>query len=179
MLSHKRKKIAGIKLISERNTSALHQYNRIDNNVDMEKDKNLYIGYRWIEDSMKRIITLPLGLKFMMPDSKKYDLTMLSDGMEIIRFGAHSRIVKDENGQHWYHRETRIGELEAFDTYEPLPDYIVSGEYESKRVPEMMIYPYLRLDFARGMLEIFENCNFSRRDEEYRREFLEMNDSQF
>lgn len=141
----------------------------------MEKDKNLYIGYRWIEDSMKRIITLSLGLRFIMPDGKKYDLNMLSEGKEIIRFGEHSRIVKDGYGQHWYHRETRMGELETFDTYEPLPDYIVSGEYESKRISEMMIYPYLRVDFARGLLEIFENCNFPRRDEEYRKEFSELN----
>ena len=155
----------------------MHQYNRIDNNIDMEKDKNLYIGYRWVDDSMKRIITLPLGFKFMMPDGKKYDLGMLADAHVAFSFGEHSRIVKDGYGQHWYHRETRIGELEAFDIYEPLPDYIVSGEYESKRIPEMMIYPYLRVDFARGMLEIFENCSFPKRDEEYVKEFWELNDN--
>lgn len=138
----------------------------------MEKDTKLYIGYRWIEDSMKRIISLPLELKFLMPEGKKYDLSMLSDAQEIVRFGEQSRIVKDEYGQHWYHRETRMGEMEAFDTYEPLPDYIVSDEYESKRIPEMMIYPYIRVDFARSLLEIIENCNFPRRDEEYKIEIL-------
>ena len=150
----------------------------IDNLIDMEKDKNLYIGYRWIEDSMKRIIALPLSLKFMMPDGRKYDLGMLADAHVAFRFGEHNRILKDEYGQHWYHRQIRVGEMEAYDIYEPLPDYIVSEEYEAKRITEMMIYPYIRVDFARGMLEIFENCNFPRRDDEYRKEFWELNDSQ-
>lgn len=141
----------------------------------MEKDKNLYIGYRWIEDSMKRIITLPLGLRFLMPEGKKYDLKMLSDGKEIIRFGEHSRIVKDEYGQHWYHREIQMGCMEAFDTYEPLQEEVVTDEYATKRIPDMMIYPYVRVDFARGLLEVFENCNFPRRDEDYRKEFNELN----
>lgn len=150
----------------------------IDNLIDMEKDKNLYIGYRWIEDSMKRIIALPLALKFMMPNGKKYDLGMLADGHVAFSFGEHSCILKDEYGQHWYHRQIRMGEMEAYDTYEPLPDYIVSDEYEAKRITEMMIYPHIRVDFARGMLEIFENCNFPRRDDEYRKEFWELNDIQ-
>ena len=71
-----------------------------------------------------------------------------------------------------------MGEMEAYDTYEPLPDYIVSDEYEAKRITEMMIYPHIRVDFARGMLEVFENCNFPRRDDEYRKEFWELNDIQ-
>ena len=153
-------------------------FRRTDNLIDMEKDKNLYIGYRWIEDSMKRIIALPLALKFMMPDGRKYDLKMLADAHVAFSFGEHSRILKDEYGQHWYHRQIRMGEMEAYDTYEPLPDYIVSEEYEAKRITEMMIYPHIRVDFARGMLEVFENCYFPRRDDEYRKEFCELNDSQ-
>lgn len=144
----------------------------------MEKDKNLYIGYRWIEDSMKRIIALPLALKFMMPDGKKYDLGMLADAHVAFSFGEHSRILKDEYGQHWYHRQIRMGEMEAYDIYEPLPDYIVSEEYEAKRITGMMIYPHIRVDFARGMLEVFENCYFPRRDDEYRKEFWELNNTQ-
>lgn len=151
-------------------------FRRTDILIDMEKDKNLYIGYRWIEDSMKRIIALPLELKFMMPNGKKYDLGMLADAHVAFSFGEHSRILKDEYGQHWYHRQIRMGEMEAYDTYEPLPDYIVSDEYEAKRITEMMIYPHIRVDFARGMLEVFENCNFPRRDDEYRKEFWELND---
>lgn len=162
--------------IRERIKLLLNLCRRTDNLNDMEKDKNLYIGYRWIEDSMKRIIALPLALKFMMPDGKKYDLGMLADAHVAFSFGEHSRILKDEYGQHWYHRQIRMGEMEAYDTYEPLPDYIVSEEYESKRITEMMIYPHIRVDFARGMLEIFENCYFPSRDDEYRKEFWELND---
>lgn len=165
-------------MISERNAALLHQYNRIDNNIDMEKDKNLYIGYRWIEDSMKRIIALTLALKFMMPDGRKYDLGMLADAHVAFSFGEHSRILKDKYGQHWYHRQIRMGEMEAYDIYEPLPDYIVSEEYEAKRITGMMIYPHIRVDFARRMLEVFENCYFPRRDDEYRKEFWELNNSQ-
>ena len=147
-----------------------------DNLIDMEKDKNLYIGYRWIEDSMKRIIALQLALKFMMPDGRKYDLEMLADAHVAFRFGEHNRILKDEYGQHWYHRQIRMGEMEAYDIYEPLPDYIASDEYEAKRITEMMIYPHIRVDFARGMLEVFENCYFPRSDDEYRKELYELND---
>ena len=141
----------------------------------MEKDKNLYIGYRWIEDSMKRIIALPLGLKFMMPNGAKYDLSMLTGAHEVIRFGKHSRIVLDEYKQHWYHREVRMGEMEAFDTYEQLPAYVVSEDYEKKRIPTMLIFPYIRVDYARKQMEVYENCPVSCNDEECKHELLELN----
>ena len=148
---------------------------RIDNLNDMEKDKNLYIGYRWIEDSMKRIIALPLALKFMMPDGRKYDLKMLADAHVAFSFGEHSRILKDEYGQHWYHRQIRMGEMEAYDTYEPIPEDVVSEDYEAKRISGMMIYPYIRVDYARKLMEIYENHKYHRSDEEYREEFYSLN----
>ena len=142
----------------------------------MEKDKYLRISYRCIDESTKRIACIPLGFAFRMIGSENYyDLTVLRNAHEVIRFGENSRIVKDVYGQHWYHRQTRIGAMEAFDTFEPLPEDVVSEEYETKRVSDMIIYPYIRVDYARKLIEIYENHRFLHNDDEYREEFYNLN----
>jgi hypothetical protein len=142
----------------------------------MSKDKYLRISYGCIDDSMKRIVWLPLGVVFRLAGRENdYDIALLKGAQEIVRFGPDSRIVKDEYGQHWYHRETKVGAMEAFDTYEPIPVDVVSEEYEAKRIPGMMIYPCIRVDHARGQMEIYENYRYDRRDEEYREEFYSLN----
>ena len=142
----------------------------------MNKDKYLRISYRCIDDSSKRIVCLPLGFVFRLTNQENYyDLSLLVNAQEVIRFGLGSRIVKDEYGQHWYHRETRMGMMESFATYEPIPEDVVSEDYEAKRISGMMIYPYIRVDYARKLMEIYENRKYHRSDDEYREEFYSLN----
>lgn len=142
----------------------------------MNKDKYLRISYRCIDDSSKRIVCLPLGFVFRLTNQENYyDLSLLVNAQEVIRFGLGSRIVKDEYGQHWYHRETRMGGMEPFATYEPIPEDVVSEDYEAKRISGMMIYPYIRVDYARKLMEIYENHKYHRSDDEYREEFYSLN----
>lgn len=63
----------------------------------------------------------------------------------------------DTYGQHWYHRTAKVRDMEAYETYEPIPEYIVSDKYEDGRVPGMMIYPYVRVDHARKLFEVHDN----------------------
>ena len=142
----------------------------------MNKDKYLRISYRCIDDSPKRIVCLPIGFVFRLTNQENYyDLSLLVNAQEVIRFGLSSRIVKDEYGQHWYHRETRMGMMESFDTYEPIPEDVVSEDYEAKRISGMMIYPYIRVDHERKLMEIYENHRYHRSDDEYREEFYSLN----
>ena len=83
--------------------------------------------------------------------------------------------MKDEYGQHWYHRKTGMGTMEAFDTYEPIPEDVVSDDYEAKRISGMMIYPYIRVDYARRLMEIYEDYIYHRSDEDFREELYRLN----
>lgn len=147
------------------------------NNIcHMNTDKYLRISYRCIDDSSKRIVCLPIGFVFRLSDHENYyDFLLINDAQEVVRFDTGSRIVKDEYGQHWYHRKTEMGTMEAFDTYEPIPEDVVSEDYETKRISGMMIYPYIRVDYARRLMEIYENYLCHRSDEEYREEFYRLN----
>ena len=146
------------------------------NPYHMNNDKYLRISYRCIDDSSKRIVCLPIGFVFRLTNQENYyDLSLLKDAQEVIRFDTGNRIVKDEYAQHWYHRPIRMGTMEAFDTYEPIPDDVVSDDYEVKRIAGMMIYPYIRVDYARKLMEIYENHRCHRSDEDYREEFYSLN----
>lgn len=141
---------------------------------DMKNKDYIHIGYRSSDDSMKRITTIPVGFSLMLGD-RRYDSALLKESRQVIRLSDKSEIVKDEYGQHWYHRLTQVGDMESFETYEPLPDYIVSSDYENDRIAGMMIYPYIRIDHSRGLLELHENYEGWRDEAAFKKSFLELN----
>ena len=65
--------------------------------------------------------------------------------------------------------------MEEYDIYEPLPPEVVTEEYESKRIAGVNIYPYIRVDFARKLMEVYEEYGYTRNDKEYRDEFHNLN----
>ena len=142
----------------------------------MKNEKHVHVGYRSSEDSMKRVITIPVGFSIIMLEGRRYDYAMLKESRQITSFGKSSEIIQDVYGQHWYHRMTRVKDMEPFDTYEPLPEYIVSDEYEKYRIPDMMIYPYIRVDHARKLLEVYENYASWKDERAFKEWILELNE---
>ena len=67
------------------------------------------------------------------------------------------------------------GDMERFETYEPLPAEVVSEEYVAKRMPDMMIHPFIRRDRAREMIEIYEASPRWSDEEPLRMRILEIN----
>ena len=142
----------------------------------MNTDKYLRISYRCIDDGSKRIQCLPLGFVFRIADNENYyDYSVFENAVEVIRFRTGNRIVNDNYGQHWYQRRTRMTGMEEYDIYEPLPPEVVTEEYESKRIAGVNIYPYIRVDFARKLMEVYEEYGYTRNDKEYRDEFYNLN----
>lgn len=151
-------------------------YIRTNNITSMKTDKYLRVSYNYIDDGYRRIQCLPLGFVFRITGKKNYyEYPVFQNAEEVIRFDTGNRIIKDHYGQHWYQRKTKVGAMEEYDIYEPLPEYVVSEEYERKRIEGMHIYPYLRVDFSRKLIEVYENCMFPRRDDEDREEFHSLN----
>ena len=124
---------------------------------------------------MKRITTIPVGFSIIMLEGRMYNYGMLQEGSQIISFGEKSEIVQDTYGQHWYHRTTKVRDIEAYETYEPIPEYIVSDKYEDGRVPGMMIYPYVRVDHARKLIEVYDNFAVWRDENAFKQSFMELN----
>ena len=141
----------------------------------MKNDRYIHIGYRSSDDSMKRITTIPVGFSIIMLEGRMYNYGMLQEGSQIISFGEKSEIVQDTYGQHWYHRTTKVRDMEAYETYEPIPEYIVSDKYEDGRVPGMMIYPYVRVDHARKLIEVHDNFAVWRDENAFKQSFMELN----
>ena len=124
---------------------------------------------------MKRITTIPVGFSIIKLEGRMYNYGMLQEGSQIISFGEKSEIVQDTYGQHWYHRTTKVRDMEAYETYEPIPEYIVSDKYEDGRVPGMMIYPYVRVDHARKLIEVHDNFAVWRDENAFKQSFMELN----
>ena len=124
---------------------------------------------------MKRITTIPVGFSIIMLEGRMYNYGMLQEGSQIISFGEKSEIVQDTYGQHWYHRTTKVRDMEAYETYEPIPEYIVSDKYEDGRVPGMMIYPYVRVDHAGKLIEVHDNFAVWRDENAFKQSFMELN----
>ena len=141
----------------------------------MNNDRYIHIGYRSSHDSMKRVITIPLGFSIIMCEGRMYNFRILQECSQVESFGERSEIVRDTYGQHWYHTMTKVRDMEAFETYEPIPDYIVSGKYEEGRVPGMVIYPYIRVDHARKLLEVHDNFAEWRDENAFKQSFMELN----
>lgn len=141
----------------------------------MKNDRYIHIGYRSSDDSMKRITTIPVGFSIIMLEGRMYNYGMLQEGSQIISFGEKSEIVQDTYGQHWYHRTAKVRDMEAYETYEPIPEYIVSDKYEDGRVPGMMIYPYVRVDHARKLIEVHDNFAVWRDENAFKQSFMELN----
>lgn len=143
----------------------------------MENDKYIKIGYRYIDGDMVRVVTFPTGFSIAMFDDETYSVKALKGGEIKVNFGQNSRILKDEYGRYWYYKVTKVGDMESFETFELLPEYIVSEEYEEKRIPGMMLFPYIRVDHARAVTEVFERRYVVCRDEEdFKKKFLERNE---
>lgn len=141
----------------------------------MDKKDFLHIGYRHLDDTMNRVITIPSGFSFVIFDDIVYSIQKLEKGELIHDFGKSSTIIKDEYGRHWFRRVFAAGSMERFETYEPLPAEVVSAEYVAKRIPEMMIYPFIRLDRARELLEIYEDSPRWNDEEPLRMRILKIN----
>lgn len=141
----------------------------------MDKKNFVHIGYRHLDDAMKRIITVPSGFSFVMFGDIVYSIQKLEKGELIHDFGKSSTIIKDEYGRYWFHRVFAAGGMETFETYEPLPAEVISEEYVAKRIPDMMIYPFIRLDRARGLVEIYEDSPRWSDEEPLRMRILKIN----
>ena len=110
-----------------------------------------------------------------MLEGRMYNYGILQEGSQVVSFGEMSEIVQDTYGQHWYHRMTKVRDMEAYETYEPIPEYIVSEKYEEGRVPGMMIYPYVRVDHARKLFEVHDNFTALRDENVFKQSFMELN----
>lgn len=141
----------------------------------MNNNRYIHIGYRCCDDSMKRITTIPVGFSIIMLEGRMYNYEMLQEARQVVSFGEKSAIVQDTYGQHWYHRTTKVRDMEAYETYEPIPEYIVSENYEEGRVPGMMIYPYIRVDHSRKFFEVHENLAVWRDENAFIQSFMELN----
>ena len=141
----------------------------------MDKKGFVHIGYRHLDYAMRRVITVPSGFSFVMFDDIVYSIQTLEKGELIHDFGKSCTIIKDEYGRHWFRRVFAAGDMETFETYEPLPAEVVSEEYVAKRMPDMMIYPFIRRDRAREMVEIYEAIPRWSDEEPLRMRILEIN----
>ena len=140
----------------------------------MESKKVIKIRYR-CDEFMKRITTVPVELSVPIFGGNIYNRQTLSTGEKVHVFTAESEIIRDMYGQHWYHRTNNIDD-NGYETYEPLPEYIVSDEYEAKRVPDMMIYPYIRISGDGLLMELVENEVRWRNDEKFVEDFMALNE---
>ena len=140
----------------------------------MESKKVIKISYR-CEEFMKRMTTIPVELSIPIFGDKVYSKQTLSAGEKVYEFTAESEIIRDMYGHYWYHRTKNVDD-NGYETYEPLPEYIVSEEYEAKRLPDMMIYPYIRISRNGDLLEFVENEVRWRDDEKYVAEFMALNE---
>lgn len=141
----------------------------------MDKKSSVHIGYTHLDDTMKRVITVPYGFSFVMFDDIVYSIQMLEKGELVHDFGRNGTIIMDEYGRHWFRRVFAAEGMETIETYEPLPAEVVSEEYVAKRVPDMMIYPFIRLDRARELVEIYEASPRWSDEEPMRMRILEIN----
>lgn len=141
----------------------------------MDKKSSVHIGYTHLDDAMKRVITVPYGFSFVMFDDIVYSIQMLEKGELVHDFGRSGTIIMDEYGRHWFCRVFAAGGMETIETYEPLPAEVVSEEYVAKRIPDMMIYPFIRLDRARELVEIYEASPRWSDEEPLRMRILEIN----
>ena len=140
----------------------------------MESKKVIKIRYR-CDEFMKRITTVPVELSVPIFGGNIYNRQTLSTGEKVHVFTAESEIIRDMYGQHWYHRTNNIDD-NGYETYEPLPEYIVSDEYEAKRIPDMMIYPYIRISGDGLLMELVENEVRWRNDEKFVEDFMALNE---
>lgn len=140
----------------------------------MESKKVIKIRYR-CDEFMKRITTVPVELSVPIFGGNIYNMQTLSTGEKVHVFTAESEIIRDMYGQHWYHRTNNIDD-NGYETYEPLPEYIVSDEYEAKRIPDMMIYPYIRISGDGLLMELVENEVRWRNDEKFVEDFMALNE---
>lgn len=140
----------------------------------MESKKVIKIRYR-CDEFMKRITTVPVELSVPIFGGNIYNRQTLSTGEKVHVFTAESEIIRDMYGQHWYHRTNNIDD-NGYETYEPLPEYIVSNEYETKRIPDMMIYPYIRISGDGLIMELVENEVRWRNDEKFVEDFMALNE---
>lgn len=140
----------------------------------MESKKVIKIRYR-CDEFMKRITTVPVELSVPIFGGNIYNRQTLSTGEKVHVFTAESEIIRDMYGQHWYHRTNNIDD-NGYETYEPLPEYIVSDEYETKRIPDMMIYPYIRISGDGLLMELVENEVRWRNDEKFVEDFMALNE---
>lgn len=141
----------------------------------MNKTDFVHIGYSFLEETMRRVITMPAGFSFIMFEDKHYSLAKLVASEQVHSLSRSSAIIKDEDGQYWYHRVFGNEGMEMFETYEPLPEEVVSDEYEQKRIRGMMIFPFIRHDHTRGLIEVYENCPHRRDEEIVKRRILKLN----
>lgn len=140
----------------------------------MESKKVIKIRYR-CDEFMKRITTVPVELSVPIFGGNIYNRQTLSTGEKVHVFTAESEIIRDMYGQHWYHRTNNIDD-NGYETYEPLPEYIVSNEYETMRIPDMMIYPYIRISGDGLLMELVENEVRWRNDEKFVEDFMALNE---
>ena len=124
---------------------------------------------------MKRMTTIPVELSIPIFGDKVYSRQTLSAGEKVYEFTSESEIIRDMYGHYWYHRTKNVDDS-GYETYEPLPEYIVSDEYEAKRIPDMMIYPYIRISRNGDLLEFVENEVRWRDDEKFVEEFMALNE---
>ena len=96
----------------------------------MDKTDFVHIGYSFLEETMRRVITMPAGFSFIMFEDKHYSIAKLVASEQVHSLSRSSAIIKDEDGQYWYHRVFGNEGMEMFETFEPLPEEVVSDEYE-------------------------------------------------
>lgn len=53
----------------------------------MNNDRYIHIGYRSSDDSMKRVITIPLGFSIIMCEGRMYNFRILQEGRQVESFG--------------------------------------------------------------------------------------------
>lgn len=143
----------------------------------MESKKVIKIRYR-CDEFMKRMTTIPVELSIPIFGDKVYNRSTLAASETVYEFTPDSEIIRDEYGQYWYHR-TRNVDDDGNETYEPLPEYIVSQEYEAKRIPDMMIYPYIRISRNGDLFELVENEVRWRNDDKFVEHFMVLNEPLF
>lgn len=105
----------------------------------MDNTDFVHIGYSFLEETMQRVITMPAGFSFIMFQDKHYSIAKLVASEQVHSLSRSSAIIKDEDGQYWYHRVFGNEGMEMFETFEPLPEEVVSDEYEQKRIRGMII----------------------------------------
>lgn len=142
----------------------------------MNAEKYIEIEYHCGKESMERRTIIPSELSMIIFEDKVYSLQTLRGAAVISKFGDRSDIIRDSYDRYWYHRVMEDGGVH-YETYEPLPAYIVSEEYEAKRIPDMMIFPFIKITRNGELFEFHENYARWRDDEKFKEDFIALNRS--